>query len=379
MKKVLVLASVASMIDQFNIPNIKLLKDMGYEVHVACNFEKGNTCTKDKIIELKNTLKRMDVNFYQIDFVRKITKLAENLKAYKQVEHLLKKNDYRFIHCHSPIGGVCGRIAGHRTNTKVIYTAHGFHFFKGAPLLNWLLYYPVERWLARYTDVLITINKEDYSRAKKSFKAGRIEYVPGVGIDLEKFNKVEIDTNLKRKEIGLPQNSFVLLSIGELNKNKNHEIVIRALATIKNKHIHYIICGQGQLESYLKNLSNELGLKNQVHLLGFRKDIPEIFRVSDLFVFPSFREGLSVSLMEAMANGIAVVCSEIRGNSDLIQSGEGGYLVKPTEIEGFANYLTKLMSDNKLRKDLGQFNLKKIENFSIENVISAIENIYKYI
>ena len=171
MKKVLMLASVASMIDQFNMPNIQLLQELGYEVHVACNFEKGSTCTQERIQNLKQRLEHMGVEYFQIDFSRNVLRVNEIWKAYRQVERLLEKEKYSFIHCHSPIGGAVGRIAAHKTHTKVIYTAHGFHFYKGAPLHNWLIYYPIEKWLSRYTDVLITINKEDYQRAKKKFHA----------------------------------------------------------------------------------------------------------------------------------------------------------------------------------------------------------------
>lgn len=167
MKRVLMLASVASMIDQFNMPNIALLQKLGYEVDVACNFIEGNTCSDARVAELKQKLQDMHVHCYQIDFARNIKHMGQNMKALWQVEGLMKQNTYAFCHCHSPIGGVVARIAGHRTRTKVIYTAHGFHFYQGAPVMNWLVYYPVEKVLSRWTDVLITINHEDYARAKK--------------------------------------------------------------------------------------------------------------------------------------------------------------------------------------------------------------------
>ena len=208
-EKVLIVASVASMIDQFNMPNIRLLQEMGYEVHVACNFEKGNSCSLEKIQTLKKLLENIEVKYYQINFERNILKIFSNFSAYKEVKKILEKNKYRFLHCHSPIGGVIGRIAGYLTQTKVIYTAHGFHFFKGAPLLNWLLYYPIEKYLSRYTEILITINKEDYERAK-TFYAKKVEYIPGVGIDVEKIKNIKIDKEQKRKELGLSKDSIVL-------------------------------------------------------------------------------------------------------------------------------------------------------------------------
>ena len=242
------------------------------------------------------------------------------------MKKLCSKNNYDIVHCHSPIGGMIARFACRRARkkrTRVIYTAHGFHFYKGAPLRNWLIYYTAEKIAANFTDTLITINKEDYNRAKKKFRVNKVEYVPGVGLDLNKFKKTIFDKKLKLQELNIPQNSFVIMSVGELNKNKNHEVVIRAISEIANPNIHYIICGEGNLEKHLRDLSKLLGIEKQVHLLGFRKDIHVIHKVSDLFVFPSLREGLSVALMEAMGSGLPIVCSEIRGNIDLVQEKQG--------------------------------------------------------
>lgn len=376
-KKALVVTTVASTIDQFCMNDISILLD-NYDVQVAANFTKGNNTSEERINEFKNELIKKNIVFNELEFDR--TPLSKgNLRAYKKLKKLIDQNRFDLIHCHTPIAAMFTRLAARgarKKGTKVIYTAHGFHFYKGAPILNWLAYYPIEKWLARYTDTLITINKEDYERAKSKFRAKRVEYIPGVGIDLEKFSTVEIDRVLKRSQLGLPEDAFVVLSVGELNKNKNHEVIIRSIAKVNNFRIHYIICGQGQLDGHLRNLSKESGIENQVHLLGFRKDIPEICKVSDLFAFPSYREGLSVALMEAMANGLPVVCSNIRGNSDLIEDGKGGYLVEPADVEGFAKYIKGLIEDSRLRSEFGDFNHKKIENYSIENVLKEIEEIY---
>lgn len=378
MNKVLMLASVASMIEQFNMSNIQILEKLGYEVHVSANFEGGNTSSNQRINEFKEELSELGIRYYQVDFSRNITDISSNIKAYKQVKDLMQKNKYEFVHCHSPIGGVIGRIAGHLTKTPVIYTAHGFHFYKGAPLKNWLMFYPIERWLARYTDILITINKEDYTRAKKSFRASRVEYLPGVGINVDKFSKVDINRTQKLQELGLQKDAYVLLSIGEINKNKNHETVIRAISMLNDTNIHYIICGQGSMENKINDLIKELKLENQIKLLGYRKDISEICKVSDIFVFPSFREGLSVALMEAMASGLPVVCSSIRGNIDLIEHEKGGYLVNPQDINGFSKAISEIYVSEKLKSKFREFNLSKIQNYSVENIKNEILNIYQF-
>lgn len=377
MKKVLMLASVASMIDQFNMQNIAILQEQGYEVHVAANFEQGSTSSNERVEQFKKELKEKNISYFQIDFSRNVSNIPQNIKAYKQIKKLLKDNKYEFIHCHSPIGGVCGRLAAKVTNTKVIYTAHGFHFYKGAPKLNWIIYYPIEKALSYITDVLITINKEDYELAKKKMKAKKIEYVPGVGVDTQKFSNIVIDKVEKRKELALSQNNIVLLSVGELNKNKNHEVIIRALAKLNSPNIHYIIAGRGNLESYLNELSKELNVEKQVHLLGYRKDISQLYNISDIFCFPSYREGLSLALMEVMASGLAVVCSDIRGNCDLIKDQKGGYRCNPSDIDEFVRYIDELVKDNEKRKNMAIYNKEVINEFSIDVVKDNMKTIYE--
>jgi len=370
--KVLVLASVASMIDQFNMPNIKLLKEMGYDVHVACNFNEGNTCSDEQITTLKNNLFKIDVKFHQIDFKRNALRLIDNVKAYKQVHKLASDYKYKFIHCHSPIGGVVGRLVGKTTNTKVIYTAHGFHFYQGAPLKNWIIYYPIEKWLSRYTDVLITINKEDEERARLSFNARKVCYIPGVGVPVDKYKDNELNVDEKKKELSIPKEAFVVLSVGELNKNKNHETVIRAIKKLNNKNIHYVICGRGPLRSRLEKIIDEMNLTSNIHLVGFRSDIKDIYKISDLFVFPSFREGLSVALMEAIASGLPIVASNIRGNTDLIKHNINGYLINENSIEDYASKI-KCVYD-------GDVKLKKVDlngvNFDVAEIMKVMREIY---
>lgn len=376
MKKVLLLTSVASMIDQFNMSNISFLLRLGYEVHVACNFVEGNTCSEEKIEQLKHNLVNIGVKFYQIDFSRSIKEFRKNRSAYGQTKELLKRHNYDFIHCQAPIGGVIGRLAGHKTKTKVIYTAHGLHFYKGAPILNWLIFYPVEWILAWYTDVLITINSEDYIRCQKHMHAKQIKYVPGIGIDIGKFD-VQIGNTVKGriyKEMHIPENSFVLLSLGELNDNKNHEAVIRALANINNKNVHYVIAGQGRLERYLRNVAEELNLLSNIHLIGFRSDNIELFHTADAYILPSKREGLNVSLMEAMASRLPILCSRIRGNIDLVLENVNGFFFEANNIRQIEQKIEKMINCD--RKSMGNESNKLIQKFSIHEVKDKMIDIY---
>ena len=381
MKRALVLASVASMIDQFNMPNIRLMKEMGYEVDVATNFLKGSTCSDEKIAALKQTLQEMNVRCFQIDFSRNVLKIGENVKAYKQTKKIINENNYALIHSHSPIGGFLSRIAARsarKNGTKMIYTAHGFHFFNGAPLMNWLIFYPIERISSRWTDVLVTITHEDYQLAQKKMYAKDVVYVPGVGINTAAFAPKEEDAAInarKREELGLTLTDTVMLSVGELNKNKNHEIALRVMAQLGRSDLHYVIAGRGDLKDHLEQLAKELGVSKQLHLLGFRTDVKELFKMADFFVHPSFREGLSVAVMEAMANGLPVICTEIRGNTDLIEDNKGGYLFKPAEQETAYQALKNIMESPE-RKSMGLYNLKKADGLDIKAVLEVMRRIY---
>ena len=368
-KKVLFVATVVKLhIMVFHIPYLEWFKKNGYEVHVAAkndydNKEECNIPFCDK--------------FHDLPFERSPFK-KNNIYVYKELKSIIDSNEYEIIHCHTPMGGAIGRLAARsirKEGSKVIYTAHGFHFFKGAPILNWLVYYPAERWLARYTDVLITINKEDYKLAKK-FKANRVEYVAGVGIDTDKSRNVKVEKNEKRKSIGIEPDDFMVISVGELNKNKNHQIIIRAISELRNEKIKYVLCGQGPLETELRGLADKLGIGNQVKFLGFRKDIPELMHIADLFAFPSYREGLSLSLMEAMASGLPVICSRIRGNTDLIDMELGGYLVEPEDISKFQEKIDYLFKNRNKRDSMKKHNLKKIKNYEIIRTLEEMSIMY---
>lgn len=365
-RRILVVCTTDSMIWNFLVPHIKKLEQNGFYVECASSI------TGDFY---KNLIEIHGIKMNEIPFVRSPYNL-KNLHAYKTLCNLIKEKNFDTIFCHEPVGGAMGRIAGHKYNCKVIYTAHGFHFYKGAPLLNWLLYYPVEKWLARYTDALITINREDYELAKRKMKlrnGGKVYYVPGVGVDLEKFSKTTIDKKTKRSELGIPDDAVLLLSVGELNHNKNHETVIRAIADM---NVYYIIAGQGELHQHLEDLIDSLNLRDRVKLLGFRGDVKELYEAADIFVFPSFREGLSVSVMEAMASGLPCVASKIRGNTDLLENTGGGFLCDPHNASEFADKIELLAANVQLREKMGRTNLMTIQKFSTETVIQEMQNIY---
>ena len=380
MKKALVVASVASMIDQFNIPNIKLLLDLGYEVDVACNFIEGNTCTDERIAELKLKLEAMSVRYFQLDFSRSLAAVGSHLGAYKALKRILDEGNYDLVHCHSPIGSIICRLAARKTRKKqgttVIYTAHGFHFYRGAPIKNWLIFYPIEKFCSRFTDVLITINQEDTQTALCKMKAKRVVCVPSVGVDTARFNGGSVERDEMRRRLNIPADAFLIVSVGELNANKNHQVVIRAMASLEDKPIHYCIAGRGQLEGYLRELSETLGVGGRVHLLGFRTDIPDIYGAADLCAMPSIREGMPLAAIEGMASGLPLVTSDNRGTRDFAVHNDNAFVCGYNDAEGFAEAIDRLIKDPSLAEEMKNKNRLCAQKYDIKNVNEIMRKIY---
>ncbi|ELB27267.1 TPA: glycosyltransferase family 4 protein [Enterococcus faecium] len=379
MKRVLIVASVASMIDQFNMENIKLLLSLGYKVEVAANFENPGNMSVQKKELLTAKLKQMRVKIHQIDFSRNMKQVKNHLIAYKQLKKVVADNKIDIIHCHSPIGGAISRLVGKTNNVKVIYTAHGFHFYKGAPLINWMLYFPIEYYLSKYTDQLIVINQEDYVRARKLFPIKNVHLVHGVGVDIKKIENIEIDRQQKKLELKILNEQIVLLSIGELNDNKNHELVIDCLKDFNNVNFKYLICGDGVLKEKLQEKIKQYDLEDKVELLGYRTDILELLKICDFFIFPSKREGLPVSIMEAMACRVPVIGSKIRGNSDLIQDNINGFLFSLDDRKEFIQIITKFLLKEYDEDDLNFIKenaFKSVQNYSLKNVLDELKKVY---
>ena len=376
-KRALMLASVASMIDQFNIPNIKLLQALGYRVDVVADFTNPGTITAERSKALKSRLSEMNAQVYDIAIPRSLSPRAI-LMAYKKVRKLVSEKQYDLIHCHSPIGGAICRLAARKERkkgTRVIYTAHGFHFYTGAPLKNWLIFYPIEKWLSRYTDELITINKEDFERAIKHFHAKKTVCVHGIGIDIDKVAAAKADGEIRRS-CSIGEEDIMLLSVGELNDNKNHETALKALSALPKRY-KYVIVGKGEKRDALRALAEELKIEDRVSLVGFQNNVLEYYKSADAFIFPSYREGLSVALMEAMAAGLPVVCSRIRGNTDLIEEKKGGFLFVPSDWKSLAEGIQQVFRED--REKMGSFNREKIALFSIQTVAEEMKRIYETI
>ena len=372
-KKVLFVATVVKThMMQFHIPYLKMFKEMGWETAVASKNDYENP--EDCVIPYCDT-------YYDIPFERLPWK-PKNIQSYKMLKKIIDEGNYDIIHCHTPVGAMIARLAAlsaRKKGTRVIYTAHGFHFFKGAPLLNWLLFYPAEWLLAPVTDVLITINKEDHARALKQLHARRIEYVPGVGINTSRFRELNVDRAAKRGSLGYGKEDFLLLTVAEMTPNKNHITILKALALLKDKeefqNMHYLICGRGEMWASLEESAKELGISDHVNFLGYRTDAPELYQASDLFLFVTLREGLSVALMEAMSSGMPIVCAKIRGNTDLVDDGVSG-VFSENDPEAIARHILALYRDPENRKKLGQAASEKALLFDEKNVLQQVKDIY---
>ena len=370
MAKLLFISNISNSVGSFAVASIAAAKRCGFEFYYASNW---NSATNEQ--------KAQDEEKYRIKLVHidldRSPYSPKNLKAYKQLVDLIKKEKIDYIHCNTPVGGVLGRLAGEKCNVKrIIYEAHGFHFYDGAPKKNWLIYYPVERWLAKKTDSIITINNEDFERAK-TFKLknnGQVYYVPGVGIDLDQYEIPDAVREVKRKELCLKKTDFALISMGDLIKRKNYAIAIEVVAKINNPKVQYFICGEGSEEGNLRKLAKKLGVEKQVHFLGYRRDIKELLTAADTFLFTSKQEGLARSLMEAMASRLPCVVSKIRGNTELINNNTSGFLC--SNIDEYVTSIEKLMQSPKCAKIFVQRSLDNLKNFSIDKVENCIFDIY---
>jgi len=376
-KKILVVTTTDNMIWQFLIPHIKMFVDQGAKVDCAC-AETG--FFYDELVN-KYNLNVIKINFTRFPFTLK------NIKARKELIKLCEKNKYDLIYCHQPVGGVMGRMMGKKFKTKVLYFAHGFHFFKGCPIQNKILYKTIEKYYSKFTDSLITINNEDFEASKK-MRAKKTYLVNGVGIDFSKYKlDPDFDEKKLKKEIGVKESDFIITSIGELNKNKNTLILLDSMKFLKgyfekeNKefNIKYLICGQGKLKSKFEEKIKEYSLEENVKLLGFKSDIQNYIQISNIFLMPSLREGLPKTIMECMAYGKPIICSDIRGCRDLVGNNEGGILCNPTNPKQFADAILKLYLDAKLYKKYSERNLKEIKKYSLENVLKQINQIVEEI
>ncbi|MBE6797077.1 MAG: glycosyltransferase family 4 protein [Ruminococcaceae bacterium] len=379
MKKVLIVASVVSFIEWFNKENVVFLKDeMNCDVHIACNFDYMNDTDIDRTQAYISELKAKGIVLHNIEFARSPLS-SKNIKAYKELRSIINNNSFDLIHCHTPTASMLTRIAARKARKKgstVMYSCHGFHFHNAAPKKNWLIYYPIEKFLSRFCDFIVTINKEDFNRAK-TFHCKNVRYIPSVGVDIKAIQKLKIDKVAKKESIGIPADKTLIISAGELIPRKNHEVIIRALGKIKREDIYYAIAGKGPLKDELIALAKELGVSERVMFLGFRTDVFELYHAADISAFPSKIEGLGLAGVEAMAAGVPLVSSNVHGILDYVIDGQTGYAVDPDDVDGFAEAIQKLADNSELREQMKQKCFDAVAPFELSNALNVMWEIYK--
>lgn len=361
MGKKILITSTDLMMVQFLLPHVINLSQKGYKVEIACSTVGG------RINEIREKLNGYVNAIHIVRLVRSPLN-SVNIKGYFDMKKVINNGNYDIIWTNEPVMGVTVRLAAknaRKKGTKVMYMVHGFHFYKGAPLLNWIIYYPIEKLMANKADLITTINREDYRRAQK-FNVPRVEYIHGIGINTERLTKSRNAIHLRDK-LGLSDSDFIVISVGELNKNKNQKVIIEAIAKLHEPRIYYIICGKGNQLEKLQKFVKEKKLEDRINFLGYRKDVVDIVSQADVFAMPSKREGLPVATLEAMYCGLPIVNSNIRGLEDVTENGKSGFTCAPEDIEGFAHGIKNLFQDEELRKKIQYRNQNTVKPFCISN------------
>lgn len=378
-RQIIIVATTASMIEQFNMNNIKILKELGYGVHVGTNFKNPGTITNEISNGLIEKLTKLGVKCHQIDFKRGIGTPSANKRAFRQLCNIVENENISGIHTHSPLGSIISRRVAHKLGIKVLYTAHGFQFFKGGRLKDWLMYFPVEWFYGRWTDALVTINTDDYAVAKH-LPIKRVYYIPGVGTDIENVERITKEQRQKlrqevRRNLGINDDEYLLLSVGELSERKNHATVIKALAELNDPKMKYVIAGIGDEETNLRSLIRENGLGNKVQLLGYQTDLDGLYFAADLNVFISKREGLGLGGLDGVAHGLYIIRNGNTGMKDYIQSDDIGLLVNdPTDVDEVSRTIAFAKQGKKKVTGKG---LEAVREFDYRNVNKIMKSIYQ--
>ena len=367
----ILITSTDVMMYQFILPHVEYLHEKGYQVDVACSFAEGYQDEGYHPYIASHI--PAGSSFFSIHLERNPASLS-NLKGLRELEKVISKGNYDLIWTNEPVMGVMTRLAARnarKQGTKVFYLVHGYHFYKGAPKKNWI-FYPIEKVMSNYCDAMCMINWEDYYFTQKHMPKKSVFHIDGIGFDSTKFSAMQVDRKKKREELRFSEDEIIVLSVGELQGRKNHEPVLRAIAQIPDRRIHYVICGWGQLKEHLLQVADELGMADRFHLLGHRYDIPEILKVVDIFAHPSQREGLGIAALEAMAAGLPMVTSNIQGLKDFVEDGVNGFTFEPNDVDGYKKAIKLLISDRELREKIGRENIIAAKKYDIQNSVVQV-------
>ncbi len=365
--KVLFVANITKHILRFHLPYLKWFQEKGYETHVAANGpEEVPYC---------------DVKHY-LPIERSPFALS-NIKAYHKLKKIIEEHNYILVHGHTPMGGVLSRLSSinaRRKGTRLLYTAHGFHFYKGAPLINWLFYYPVEKILSKYTDGIITINSEDYNLLfARNFRSQDKYKINGVGVNIDRFRPVDEKVRSEmRRALGYLDDQFILIYLAEFIHRKNHRFIIESVAELASMlpNVKILFAGRGVLMEEMRSYARELGNTTYIDFLGFRQDVDKLVAIADIGISSSRQEGLGINLAEEMSAGLPIVASQDRGHRELVKHGINGFLFEQNNKEEFVHFISVLARDKNLRNEFGLQSMELVKKFSLEMAVEDMAKIY---
>lgn len=376
MKKALIVTALSGFIRSFLTNDIKTLQSMGYEIHCAANKNHNGADGMGAYFKENNII------FHQVSFLSNKPLSKETLSSYIELKKIIDKENYDLVHVHTPITGVLTRLICRKKRKhgmKVIYTTHGLYFHKYSSKKSWIIFRTIENWMSKYSDAIITINREDYGNVL-NMKCKDVFYIPGVGVDLDRFKTVKVDREYYRTLLNIKPTDFLILAVGELSERKNHKIIIEALSICKLPNAVFMICGNAMTEGNTKEYLEVLAKKYNVdlRLMGLRKDIPEICKCADIGVMPSLREGLGLSGIEMIASGLPLIASSIHGIVDYVKDDVNGYLVDPVSSENIVHAINKLYGLD-IRKRIACNCPESVNDFDISHSIKCMKKIYEKI
>lgn len=305
-----------------------------------------------------------------------------NWRAAVKLRSLLEREHYDLIHVHTPVASFLARWAASRVDPSpaVVYTAHGFHFHAGGnPLLN-LAFSNLERIAAPWTTELVVINKDDQEAAAqlRLLPADRIHFIPGIGFDVEEFltrSSSGLDRAQMKAELGIPPEAKVVMMVAEFTPNKRQVDAVDAVAGLGRSDVHIVFVGVGPMRGAVEERVRGAGIADRAHFLGYRRDVPQLLPTADAMMLISLREGLPRSAMEAMALGVPMIGTNIRGLKDLLGGG-AGVLVTPADVQALTAALTQILDGGPMVESRVTEARRRVATYALPNVLAQYETVY---
>jgi glycosyltransferase involved in cell wall biosynthesis len=373
MNSILMITTVPATLSAFLLPFASHFRERGWRVDAMA--QGVSSCAE--------CLQAFD-RVWEVEWSRNPLDPKNLLVAPPAIQKVFLQENYDIVHVHTPVAAFVTRYAlkGLRKQgkLKVIYTAHGFHFHpRGTPLKN-AIFLALEKLAGSWTDYLVTINREDESAANhyQILPPERVRYMPGIGVDLDYYSpNVVAEAQLRRvhEELGITQENPLFLSVAEFIPRKHHQDVINAFAKLARPEVHLAFAGDGPLVEEMQELTSNLGVKDRVHFLGNRRDIPALMRASVATILASEQEGLPRSVMESLCLEVPAIGTDIRGTRDLLEGGVG-LLVKLGDIEGLAQAMAWVLDHPVAAREMAQRGRKSILAYELQNILKQYEALY---